>query len=270
MYVLAIFGFLNLSFIDILDILLVATLIYLVFRWIRGSSSMNIFLIIIVLFLMRVIAGALNMKLTSALMETVLDVGVLALVIIFQPEIRRFLMSLGRRSGASRNFLDKLFGIKDSSVDNADIKEIAEACRLMSEDKTGALIVIPQKASLSYIIETGDRVDAIVSRRLIMNLFFKNSPMHDGAMVIGNGRIIAARCTLPITKRNDIPAHYGMRHKAAIGMSEECDAKIVVVSEETGAISFVQNGKIETLTSITQLRLRLGESDQKAEETDVK
>lgn len=271
MNLLAIFGFLNLSLADIVDILMVATVIFLTFRWLKGSSSMNVFVAIIGLFLLAFIAEALNMKLISSLLKTVLDVGVLALIIIFQPEIRRFLMSLGRRYGPTgrwRDLLNKLLGIKESHMDNAVIGEIAEACRQMGADRTGALIVIPGKASLTYIVETGDKVDAIVSRRLIMNIFFKNSPLHDGAMVISESRIVAARCTLPITKRDDIPAHYGMRHKAAIGMSEECDARILVVSEETGAISFVQNGRIETVTSITRLRLLLGEGAE-AETSDI-
>jgi diadenylate cyclase len=260
---LAIFGFLNLSFIDIIDILLVAIIIYLVFRWIRGSSAMGVFTAILLLLLVRVIAGALNMKLMTAVMSTVLDVGVLALIIIFQPEIRRLLMGIGnkyRRTPRLAQLLDKLLGVKEDSLDTGVVNEIAEACRQMSEDKTGALMVIPQKDKLEYIKETGDKVDAMVSRRLIMNIFFKNSPLHDGAMVIEGGRIAAARCTLPITERQDIPAHYGMRHKAAIGMSETCDAIILVVSEETGHISYVRNGKIQTVSNISELKLLLSPS----------
>ncbi len=260
---LAIFGFLNLSFIDIIDILLVAIIIYLVFRWIRGSSAMGVFTAILLLLLVRVIAGALNMKLMTAVMSTVLDVGVLALIIIFQPEIRRLLMGIGnkyRHTPRLAQFLDKLLGVKEDSLDTGVVNEISEACRQMGEEKTGALIVIPQKDKLEYIKETGDKVDAMVSRRLIMNIFFKNSPLHDGAMVIEGGRIAAARCTLPITERQDIPAHYGMRHKAAIGMSETCDAIILVVSEETGHISYVRNGKIQTIGNISELKLLLNPS----------
>ena len=260
---LAIFGFLNLSFIDIIDILLVAIIIYLVFRWIRGSSAMGVFTAILLLLFVRVIAGALNMKLMTAVMSTVLDVGVLALIIIFQPEIRRLLMGIGnkyRRTPHLAELLDKFLGVKEDSLDSGVVNEIAEACRQMGEDKTGALIVIPQKDQIDYIKETGDEVDAMVSRRLIMNIFFKNSPLHDGAMVIDGGRIAAARCTLPITERQDIPAHYGMRHKAAIGMSETCDAVILVVSEETGHISYVRNGKIQAIGNISELKLLLNPS----------
>jgi diadenylate cyclase len=223
----------------------------------------GVFTAILLLLLVRVIAGALNMKLMTAVMSTVLDVGVLALIIIFQPEIRRLLMGIGnkyRRTPRLAQLLDKLLGVKEDSLDTGVVNEIAEACRQMSEDKTGALMVIPQKDKLEYIKETGDKVDAMVSRRLIMNIFFKNSPLHDGAMVIEGGRIAAARCTLPITERQDIPAHYGMRHKAAIGMSETCDAIILVVSEETGHISYVRNGKIQTVSNISELKLLLSPS----------
>ena len=132
----------------------------------------------------------------------------------------------------------------------------------MSEDRTGALIVLPGENPLQQIVETGDIIDARVSRRLILNIFFKNSPLHDGAMIIRSDRIIAARCTLPITSRTDIPASYGMRHKAAIGMSEESDASIIVVSEETGGISFIRSGNLTKITNINELTLLLSQSRQ--------
>ena len=130
----------------------------------------------------------------------------------------------------------------------------------MSEDKTGALIVIAHKTPLDEIIGTGDRIDASVHRRLITNLFFKNSPLHDGAIVISGSRIVAARCTLPITERTNIPANYGMRHKAAIGISEVSDADVIVVSEETGKISFIKGGEITPIQNINELKLLLNSS----------
>ena len=263
------FGFLNFSFVDALDILMVAVLIYLVFRWIRGSAAMNIFIAIILLFVLRVIVAALNMKLMSAFLGTFIDVGVLALIVIFQPEVRHFLMKFGsryRNASKGREFLNKLVGIQEKKMGNETVNEIAEACRTMSDNKTGALIVLPRKDSIDYIIETGDEVDAKVGRRLIMNIFFKNSPLHDGAMIISGDRIVAARCTLPITSRTDIPANYGMRHKAAIGMSEETDSDVIVVSEQTGKISFVRAGKLTHIGNINELKLILGagESVQEA------
>lgn len=270
---LNVFGFLNFSFTDVIDILLVAFLIYLVFIWIRGSAAMNIFVAIILLLFLRVIAAAFNMKLTSALLGAFLDIGVLALIIIFQPEIRHFLMKFGSRytlRGKGRNFINKFLGVKEKHIGNEAVNELAEACRSMSQTKTGALVVLQRNESLDFIIETGDEVDALVRRRLIMNIFFKNSPLHDGAMVISGDRIIAARCTLPITGRTDIPPSYGMRHKAAIGISEESDADVVVVSEETGQVSFVRGGVLTPVDNINTLKLLLGESssENKSEASD--
>ena len=258
---LAIFGFLNLSFADCIDILMGGVLIYLVFRWIRGSAAMSIFIAIILLFVLRVVVSAFDMKLMNALLGTFIDVGVLALIVIFQPEVRHFLLKLGSRNGVAgkgRDLLGKLFGTQEQQLANETLGEIAEACRAMSAAKTGALIVLPHKDSVNFIAETGDVVDAKVSRRLIMNIFFKNSPLHDGAMIIQDDRITAARCTLPITQRNDIPATYGMRHKAAIGISEETDADVVVVSEETGGVSFVRGGVLTPIGNINELKLKLG------------
>jgi uncharacterized protein (TIGR00159 family) len=255
--ILEIFGFLSLSAMDILDILMVAAILFVLFRWIRGSSAMNIFLAIVFLLIVRVIVGTLNMKLMTSLMDTLFDVGLLALIIIFQPEIRHFLMRLGGSSSWWRKVIGRLVDGRGSNVAEKAVEEIVEACRVMGEQKTGALIVIPGQDPLEYIIETGDRVDAMVSRRLILNLFFKNSPMHDGAMIIRGDRIVAARCTLPITSRTDIPASFGMRHKAAVGISEESDATVVVVSEETGNISYVREGKLRVIGDIYDLKLLL-------------
>ena len=258
-------GFLQLSIADILDILLLGLIIFFLFRWIRGSSAMSIFVAIVSLYIIRVIVSAFNMKLMTAIMDMVLDVGVLALIVIFQPEIRKFLISLGNRymnSAQGRAFFNKLFGKrKNASIGGSgEVNDLTEACRRMSEDKTGALIVITHSNPLYDIISTGDRIDAAIHRRLIMNLFFKNSPLHDGALVISGNRIVAARCTLPITSRKDIPANYGMRHKAAIGITEESDADAVVVSEETGRISFVRGGQVTPIRNINELKLLLNEA----------
>ena len=181
--VLALFGFLNLSFMDVLDIILVAFIIYYIFRWIRGSSAMSIFVAIIFLYVMRVVVDALDMRLMSAIMGTVLDVGVIALIVIFQPEIRRFLINFGNRYKIASNgkgILNRLFGTQEARMDSLTVNEITEACKSMSESRTGALIVIPHADNIDDIIDTGDRINADISRRLIMNLFFKNSPLHDG------------------------------------------------------------------------------------------
>ena len=261
---LAAFDFLQIKVADILDILLLGIIIFLVFRWLKGTSAMSIFVAIVSLYMIRVIVGAFGMRLMCAIMDMILDVGVLAIIVIFQPEIRKFLIRLGNRymnNAKGRAIIDKLTGRKSAQMSaSEEVNNLAEACRRMSEDKTGALIVIAHKNTLDDIISTGDRIDAGIHRRLIMNLFFKNSPLHDGAVVIAADRIIAARCTLPITERTDIPANYGMRHKAAIGITEETDADVVVVSEETGNISFVKAGKVTKINNINELKLLLGTS----------
>lgn len=259
---LELFGFLNLSFTDILDILLLGTIIFLCFRWIRNSTAMNIFLAIIMIFLMMMIVDALHMKLMCKLFSTFIDVGVVALIVIFQPEIRHFLMKIGASAGQKakwRELLEKLLGVKQGdNMAAKTVNEITEACRAMSSQKTGALIVIPHSINLENIIETGDKIDAQVSRRLILNLFFKNSPLHDGAVIISGDRIVAARCTLPISDKPNIPPSFGMRHKAAIGISEETDADVIVVSEETGHICFVRGGNASIINNINELKLLLG------------
>lgn len=261
---LEIFGFLQLSFTDILDILLLAIIIYVAFRWIKGTSAMSIFIAIISLYVVRVLVSAFNMRLMNALMEIVLDVGVIALIVIFQPEIRKFLIRFGNRWTSSfwgQAIMERLSGGKKGTVLGSEASnEITEACRRMSEEKTGALIVISHSVPLDDIIGTGDAIDSAIHRRLIMNLFFKNSPLHDGALVVMGNRLAAARCTLPITSRTDIPANYGMRHKAAIGITEETDANAIVVSEETGNISFVKSGKVTPIHNINELKLLLNEA----------
>ena len=257
---LAAFGFLHMTIADLLDIFLMALVIYVIFRWIRGSSAMSIFLVVVSLYVVRVVASALGMKMITTMMETVLDVGLLALVVLFQPEIRRFLITLGNRYKGNRFIAGLLSRGSGKKLSSETVNEVSEAIRSMSESRTGALIVIPNEIPLYDIMATGDKVDARVSRRMIMNIFFKNSPLHDGAMIIEGGRIAAARCTLPITEKMDLPASYGMRHKAAIGVSEQTDADVLVVSEETGAVSYVRSGVVKPIANINELKLILDES----------
>jgi uncharacterized protein (TIGR00159 family) len=218
---------------------------------------MNIFIAIILLFLARVLAMAVNMRMTSALLGAVLDVGVIAIIVIFQPELRRFLNNIGRTAG-NNTFIRKLLRHRQTEgMDEDAISELSLAVKQMAATKTGALIVIRRRDNLESIISTGDLIDARLSQRLIQNIFFKNSPLHDGAMVIGGNRILAARCTLPITDRLDIPASYGMRHKAALGIAEQCDAAVIVVSEETGEIKFAEDGALTAIDSVNVLKLKL-------------
>ncbi|MBQ1754235.1 MAG: diadenylate cyclase CdaA [Bacteroidales bacterium] len=256
------FDFINISFIDVLDVLMVGLLIYWLIRVVRGTSAVNIFIGVLLLYVVWIASRALGMKLLSFILGQVLGVGVVALLVIFQPEIRRFLLRISSSTtAAQQGVFKKLFRqSRAGGMAPGELEELTAACRKMSETKTGALIVLRHGSALGDILDTGDEIDARINRRLIENIFFKNSPLHDGAMVITANRILAARCTLPITQRQDIPAHYGMRHRAAIGMSEVSDASVIVVSEETGDISFVSDGQIQTMGSITELRLAIENS----------
>lgn len=257
-------GFLRITFVDVLDILMVAAVIYVVFKWIRGSAAFNIFLAILALLLLRFLVKVLNMQLMSALLGTVIDIGTVALVVIFQPEIRRFLFNLGKTALSGRDsLLKKFFGKEISNLSATSIDEVVQACFEMGEQKVGALIVIPRQANLEGIVSTGDIVDAHISKRLIENIFFKNSPLHDGAMIINEDKIVAARCTLPISERTDIPARFGMRHKAAIGVSERYDVSVIVVSEQTGRISFISEGKVTPVDNMNTLKLLISDDKDK-------
>ena len=257
--VLALYNFLWLSLTDIVDILLVALIIFYAIRWMRGTSALSIVIAIITLFIIKVVVSALGMKMMTELMNVILDVGMLALIVIFQPEIRRFLTRIGQRyttNEKTRKILNKLF--KKNGASSAEtVDEIIQACETMSSNRTGALIVIARESSLDDVIATGDIIDAKVCQRLLMNLFFKNSPLHDGAVIISGDRIVAARCTLPMSERMDLPPQYGMRHKAAVGVSEQTDADVVVVSEETGGIIHVRNGAITEINKPEELKALL-------------
>ena len=258
------FDFIDITFIDVLDILMVGLLIYWLIRVVRGTSAVNIFLGILLLYVIWIASRALGMKLLSFILGQVLGVGVVALLVIFQPEIRRFLLRISSSTtAAQKGVFKKLFRhARSAGMATRELEELTAACRKMSETKTGALIVLRHGSALGDIIDTGDEIDARINRRLIENIFFKNTPLHDGAMILSEDRILAARCTLPITQRQDIPAHYGMRHRAALGIAEVSDASVIVVSEETGNISFVHENQIRTMGSITELRLAIEKSYQ--------
>ena len=272
MNVLGIFGFLQFGWADVLDIGMVALLIYFLLRSIRGDGTvLNIVLVLALLLVAQAIASALNMRMMTVLLNALLDVGVLAIIIIFQPEIRHLMNRIAMRTGISRrtgDLFNRLLGIKEEQLGSRSVEELAEAVRAMSAEKTGALIVIQHKSSMDEFMDTGDRFDAEINRRLIMNVFFKNSPLHDGAMVIVGNRIAAARCQLPMTNRTDLPASYGMRHRAAIGLSEDTDADVIVVSEESGAVRFVRNGEAREVETIQELRELLGSAMSTEKEKD--
>ncbi|MDR2424216.1 MAG: diadenylate cyclase CdaA [Prevotellaceae bacterium] len=238
--------FIDFSFIDIIDILMVALIFYQIYQLIKGTAALNIFVAVILVYVIYLVVKLLKMELMTMILGQFIGVGVIALIILFQQEIRKFLLRLGTSyvTRSRNSFLGKIFSEANHEATNAS-HLIAEACRNMSESKTGALIVIGQTSSLQMYAETGDIIDAGVSVRLLENIFFKNAPMHDGAVIIVNNRIYAARCVLPSSENFELPAHFGMRHRAAAGITEVTDAVVAVVSEENGRISYVENGKIE-------------------------
>lgn len=247
--------FITIRFLDILDIFLVAFLLYQIYNLIRGTTAINIFIAIFLLYLLWLIVKALSMDLLSSILGQVIGVGVIALIIVFQQEIRRFLLIISTRYLSNRKFsFDKLFSFGEKEESEIDIDSIVNACANMSSFKTGALIAISKRSDLLSFIRTGDIINADTSSRLLESIFFKNSPLHDGAVIIKKDRIAAARCILPTTERINLPAQFGMRHRAALGITEKTDAVVVIVSEETGAISFAKHENIETNIGPNRLR----------------
>ena len=234
-------GFVPFTFVDLIDIILVAVIMYWIYRMTKGTNAPYILSGIIAVYLLWVVVRALNMELLSTILGQLISVGAIALIIVFQPELRRFLQMIGMRQ-KHFNFITRIFSTGEDTV-QTNVVPIVTACREMSETKTGALIVIGQQSDLRLIAEGGIALDAKVSTSLIKNIFFKNAPLHDGAVVIEGDRIVAAKCILPVTQ-SDVPKSYGTRHRAAIGMSEISDAIILVVSEETGGISIAHGGTI--------------------------
>lgn len=233
--------FIPFTFIDFIDIFFVALIMFGLYRMTRGTNAPYIVSGIIVIYIVWVVVRALNMELLSSILGQIVSVGVLAIIIVFQPELRHFLQMIGmRRKGF--NFINRIFNTHDFTGPN--LTPIISACTDMSESKTGALIVLAQESDLRDIIDGGIRLDAQLSQPLLENIFFKNAPLHDGAAVVMNNRIVAAKCILPVTQSN-VPKSYGTRHRAAIGITETSDAIVVVVSEETGGISVAFGGKIE-------------------------
>jgi diadenylate cyclase len=246
----------HITVLDFIDIFLVAIVLFQLYRLIRGTAAISIFLGIFFIYLFWLVVKALNMELISALLGQVIGVGVIALIIVFQPEVRRFLLVIGNKYMTRNRFsFSRLFSVKSNeSVSPREAEEIVKACERMAVARTGALIVISRKSSLDLFSEGGEILKARISAELLETIFFKNTPLHDGAVLIDGGLILAARCPLPITDQVSLPPRFGMRHRAAIGMSEHSDALIVVLSEESGFISVVDTGEIRENISPNDLR----------------
>jgi uncharacterized protein (TIGR00159 family) len=246
----------HITILDIIDIFLVAMVLFQLYRLIRGTAALSIFLGIFFIYLSWLVVKALNMELISALLGQVMGVGVIAIIIVFQQEVRRFLLFLGNKYISNSRFsFSRLFSlVKNESGSPREAEEIVKACERLSNSKTGALIVIGRKSRLDLFSEGGEILNARISAELLETIFFKNTPLHDGAVLIEAGLILAARCPLPTTEQLALPPRFGMRHRAAIGMSEHSDALIIVLSEESGHISVVDTGVIRENITPNDLR----------------
>jgi uncharacterized protein (TIGR00159 family) len=250
-------GFLDVTWIDLIDIALVSILLYQVYKLIRGSIAVNIFLGILALYLMYLIVRAAQMELLASILGQFMGVGVLAMIILFQPEIRKFLLVIGRSTEFRDNFLKNLTHWRHSSTDDFDVREVMEAVKTLKATRTGALIVFSRDTELKFYAETGEPVDAEVTKSLLLSIFNKNSPLHDGAVIIYKGRIKAARCVLPVSENDNLPPYFGLRHRSAIGMSEATDTLVLAVSEETGRLILARNGKFLRGLKLLQVEQRI-------------
>lgn len=239
---------------DFIDILLVAFLLYYTYKLMKASGSINVFTGILVFILIwLVVSQVLEMKLLGSIFDKLVSVGVLALIILFQEEIRRFLLTLGSHQHVSTLIRFFTGNSKKKDTGHEDIMPVVMACISMGKQKVGALIVMEHSTPLDDVVRTGEVIDANVNQRLIENIFFKNSPLHDGAMVISKKRIKAAGCILPVSHNLDIPKELGLRHRAAMGISQVSDAHAIIVSEETGGISVAYKGQFHLRLTAEEL-----------------
>lgn len=252
MMLTAIFG---MRLIDLIDIVLVALLMFELYNLVKGTGAINIFIGIVAVFLLHKVVNALEMSLLSEILGAFISVGFIALIVVFQPEIRQFLLMLGTPSfmaGKQRRFL--FWRLPVSGNETMDIDPLIHSCQRMANTATGALIVIARRNELAEYIRTGECIDARISDQLIETIFVKNSPLHDGAAIVLNNKIMAARCILPVSGTNKISVTLGLRHRAALGITEKTDAIAIIVSEETGEISYCMGGTLVTNVKPFQLK----------------
>ncbi|MFN0049093.1 MAG: diadenylate cyclase CdaA [Cytophagales bacterium] len=251
-------GFLEVKWIDIIDVCLVAFLIYQLYKLLKGSIAMRIFIGLLSVYFFYLIVKAAKMELLSTILGNVMGVGFIAIIILFQQEIRKFLLIAGKSSYSNnRSFFQSLIFRKNAGGEKLDISPIIESSKILGGTNTGALIVIAKGSELRLYAETGDQIEAKISKRLLLSIFNKTSPLHDGAVIVVDNKIQAARCILPVTEDSDLPAFLGLRHRAAIGITELTDCVVVIVSEETGEISIARDGKLYYNLSPLEVRAKL-------------
>ena len=238
-------NFLEFRITDVLDIILVAILLYYIYKLVRGSVAINIFIGIVIIWAFWKLTELLDMEMISSMVGGFMQVGLIALIIVFQQEIRKFLLMVGSTNFANkRNFLKHFKFLRTESIGTSvNVDAIISACEKMSMTKTGAIIVIERNNSLDFVKSSGDQMYIEVNQPIIESIFYKNSTLHDGAAIIQNNYIVATRAILPVSNERNIPLRFGLRHRAAVGISEKTDALVLVVSEETGNISYIRNGE---------------------------
>lgn len=250
--------YLNFNFLDVLDIVLVAFLLYTVYKLVKGTIAINIFLGIGILYLIWKLTEVLQMELLSDIIGKFIGGGFIALIIVFQQEIRKFLLMLGSTNFTSKKgFLKGLNLLNTELIEITNVDAILEACNEMSETKTGALIVLKRNNSLDFVKDTGDFMNIEVNRPILKSIFYKNSPLHDGAIIIEDNKIVATRVILPVSKEAHIPLRFGLRHRAGIGITDRTDALALVVSEETGEISYIKDSEFVLYKNMEDLNLKL-------------
>lgn len=245
--------FLDFSVLDALDIVLVAVLLYYVYKLLKGTVAINIFIGIALIVLIWKITEALQMKMLSGLLGALLSLGAIAVLIVFQPEVRKFLLMLGSTNFANkRSFLNQLKFLNTEIHTTMDVEAIVNACESMASTNTGALIVLERTHNLDFVKSSGDKMNAEVNQPILESIFYKNSPLHDGAMIIKENFVIATRTVLPLSIKT-LPSRFGLRHRAAIGITEKTDALCLIVSEETGKMSYIKDGEFVLYKNANEL-----------------
>lgn len=251
--------FLDLRILDVIDIVLVAVLLYYIYKLVKGSAAINIFIGIVIVYLAWKLTQLLKMEMLSSILGQFIGAGMFALIVVFQQEIRKFLLMVGSTNfGNKRNFLRQLKFMRDDEQEiSTNINAIVKACESMGKTNTGALIVIRRNTQLDFVKTSGDAMDIELNQPIIESIFYKNSTLHDGAMVIEDNKITATRVILPVSNDRSIPLRFGLRHRAAVGITEKTDALALVVSEETGQTSYIKNGSFEIFDTYEQLAQKL-------------
>lgn len=245
---------LNFSVVDFIDVILVALLLYYIYKLIKGTVAINIFIGIIIIYGAWQLTDFLEMELLSSIFGGFIKVGIIALIVVFQPEIRKFLLMVGSTNfGRRRKFFQQFNFLKTEATSETDVDAIISACNKMSMSKTGALIVFERNNNLDFLSSSGDEMNIKVTQPIIESIFFKNSPLHDGAIIVSNNIVKATRVILPVNNEKTIPQRFGLRHRAAIGVTEKTDAVAIAVSEETGHISYFKDGEFVVFEDSNQL-----------------